>query len=105
MRKLVLALFWFPLSLSAQERPAVQPEDYGRWESPGAATLSPDGRWLAYAVNRVNEENELRIRDLSGNRERVAVRHVGLDCPVLPRVSHHHALSGLSIHSAGASPA
>ncbi|HEX2168503.1 MAG TPA: prolyl oligopeptidase family serine peptidase, partial [Longimicrobiales bacterium] len=56
-----------PLS-SAQSRAPhqglepVTPEDYGRFESPGAATLSPDGRWLAYAVNRVNEQNELRVQ-------------------------------------------
>jgi dienelactone hydrolase len=39
----------------------VSPRDYGKWENLGAATLSPDGVWLAYVVNRVNEENELRI--------------------------------------------
>jgi dipeptidyl aminopeptidase/acylaminoacyl peptidase len=35
--------------------------DYGRWETPGPAALSPDGRWLAYTVNRVDEENQLRV--------------------------------------------
>src|SRR4029434_11071860 len=39
----------------------VAPKDYGKWESLGAATLSPNGQWLAYAVNRVYEENELRL--------------------------------------------
>ena len=42
----------------------ITPADYGKWESPGAATLSPNGRWLAYGVTRVNEENELRLRPL-----------------------------------------
>ncbi|UCG88554.1 MAG: S9 family peptidase [Gemmatimonadota bacterium] len=46
----------------AQERPTITPADYGQWESLGSATLSPDGRWLAYGVRRVNEETELRIR-------------------------------------------
>jgi dienelactone hydrolase len=46
----------------AQDRAPIAPSDYGRWESLGAAALSPDGRWLAHAVNRVNEENELRVR-------------------------------------------
>lgn len=41
---------------------AVAPEDYGQFESPGAAWLSPDGQWLAYEVNRVDEQNELRVR-------------------------------------------
>lgn len=49
---------------AAQLQP-VQPEDYGRFESLGAAVLSPDGQWLAYEVNRVSEENELRVRRAS----------------------------------------
>ena len=46
----------------AQQRPLLTPADYGKWESLGANRLSPDGEWLASSVNRVNEENELRIR-------------------------------------------
>jgi dipeptidyl aminopeptidase/acylaminoacyl peptidase len=45
----------------AQTRPTVRPVDYGKWESLGPGVLSPDGQRLAYAVNRANEENELRI--------------------------------------------
>ena len=45
----------------AQARPTVRPIDYGKWESLGQGVLSPNGQWLAYAVNRVNEENELRL--------------------------------------------
>jgi dipeptidyl aminopeptidase/acylaminoacyl peptidase len=52
------------LAARAGAQSAVTPADYGKWESPGAAGLSPNGRWLAYAVNRVNEENELRLRPL-----------------------------------------
>ena len=50
-----------PLLLPAQTRPTVRPADYGKWEALGAGALSPNGQWLAYAVNRVNEENELRV--------------------------------------------
>ncbi len=39
----------------------VTPADYGQFERMGRATLSPDGRWLAVPIIRVNEENELRI--------------------------------------------
>ena len=49
---------------AAQSLPPIRPADYGKWESPGPATLSPNGRWLVYGLNRVNEENELRIRPL-----------------------------------------
>jgi dipeptidyl aminopeptidase/acylaminoacyl peptidase len=52
-----------PMLLAAQQRP-VAPADYGQWESPGAATLSPDGSWLAYGINRVDETSELRVRRL-----------------------------------------
>ena len=39
----------------------VKPADYGQFERLGRANLSPDGRWLAVSISRVNEENELRI--------------------------------------------
>ncbi|MGK7312090.1 MAG: prolyl oligopeptidase family serine peptidase [Candidatus Longimicrobiales bacterium M2_2A_002] len=39
----------------------ITPDDYGQWESPGFAELSPDGRWLAVPISRVNDEDELRI--------------------------------------------
>ena len=47
--------------LQAQDLPTLTEDDYGKWESPGLAALSPDGLWLAVGVRRVNEENELRI--------------------------------------------
>src|SRR5688572_6781498 len=50
-----------PALAVAQTRPAVRPADFQRWESLNTGTLAPDGRWLAYGVNRVNEENELRL--------------------------------------------
>ena len=37
------------------------PETWGKWETAGIPVLSPEGRWLAYTVTRVNEENELRV--------------------------------------------
>ncbi len=65
----IAALVAAPFTAAAQERSAapapVTPADYGKWESLGPATLSPDGRWLAHAVGRVDEEDELRIRGLA----------------------------------------
>jgi dipeptidyl aminopeptidase/acylaminoacyl peptidase len=46
----------------AQTKPTITPKDYGKWELLGASRLSPRGDWVAYAVNRVDEENQLRIR-------------------------------------------
>ena len=49
----------------AQSKPALTPADYEQFESisteGGRSGLSPDGRWLAYGVNRVSGKNELRI--------------------------------------------
>jgi dipeptidyl aminopeptidase/acylaminoacyl peptidase len=59
-----LAALSLPGGLLAQAKPPVTPADYGKWESLAPAALSPNGQWLAYGVNRVNEENELRIRGL-----------------------------------------
>ncbi len=50
------------LPVLAQQRPLLTPADYGKWESLGLTRLSPDGAWLAIGINRVNEENELRLR-------------------------------------------
>ncbi len=65
------ALFVIPWGARAQDKPVVQPADYGQWESLGAPTLSSDGGWLVYLVRRVNEENELRIRNLGRDSTRV----------------------------------
>src|SRR5437762_14258664 len=46
----------------AQSKPLITPKDYGKWELLGASRLSPRGEWVAVGVNRVSEENELRIR-------------------------------------------
>lgn len=49
---------------AAQQKPTLTPDDYGRWETLGGATLAPDGRWIAYAIGRVDERNELRVAGL-----------------------------------------
>jgi len=45
------------------------PADFGQWERLAPAGdrggLSPDGRWLAYAINRTNGENELRVTNVA----------------------------------------
>ncbi len=64
LRRLVLfALCTTPLATSlAQTKPVLTRDDLGKWESLGASRLAPNGAWLAYAVTRGNEENELRLR-------------------------------------------
>lgn len=49
----------------AQARPTLTPADYDQFESLTAGAprggLSPDGQWLAYGINRVGGQNELRL--------------------------------------------
>ena len=56
---------------TAQERPLVTPDDYGRWERLGGSVLSPFGDWIAYTVSRVDETSELRVRSLDEDSTRV----------------------------------
>jgi hypothetical protein len=60
---IVLTLFASPLA--AQQNPTLKPADYARWESLGATELSPDGRWLAYELRRVDEDVALLIREVA----------------------------------------
>ncbi len=57
--------------LSAQAAKGRVPEaDYGKWETPAAGELSPDGTWMAYEIRRVNGSNELRYRQIGGASEK-----------------------------------
>jgi len=60
----------------AQGKKPATPADFGRWESlarPGAnGGLSPDGRWLAYGINRSDRTSELRILKLADSTVKVA---------------------------------
>jgi dienelactone hydrolase len=53
----------------AQSKPPVPPSDYGQWESLQTfrdyGGLSPDGKWLAYGINRSNRNNELRVTNIT----------------------------------------
>src|SRR5690606_29490920 len=55
-----------------ETRRLVSPEDYGRFESLGQAALSPDGRWAAAVIGRVEEDGEVRLARTDGG----AARHV-----------------------------
>lgn len=74
LRALLLALGAATLA-PAQQRPLLTPADYGKWEMLGQVRISPDGEWIAAAVNRVNEEHELRLR--GGARDTTFVASYG----------------------------
>ena len=69
---LLLSLLLPSMARSQDVRSTVRPEEYGKWEVlVGRPTVSPDGRWLAYEVRRVNRDRELRVRALEGDTEHV----------------------------------
>lgn len=59
----------------AQAKPTLAPADYGKFETLGFAGprggLSPDGKWIAYPVNRSSRDNELRIRRIGETTDKV----------------------------------
>ncbi len=67
-RRLVLFIFAGGMVIG-QQKPAVTPAAYGKWESLVAGDLSPDGKWLAYSIRRVNTDEELRVASISGDRK------------------------------------
>jgi dipeptidyl aminopeptidase/acylaminoacyl peptidase len=60
--------------LTAQAKAPVPASEYTKWETPAAADLSPDGKWVAYEVRRVSGNNELRYRPVSGGDEQTVAR-------------------------------
>ncbi|HIA73370.1 MAG TPA: hypothetical protein EYN99_02900, partial [Gemmatimonadetes bacterium] len=66
IRKTIIALSLVCLTADmtnvlAQDMPTLGPDDYDQWESLGNGVLSPSGNWLAVLINRVSDEDELRI--------------------------------------------
>jgi dienelactone hydrolase len=72
MRRTIIAVSLIlaaAVSAHAQSKPPVPPSDYGQWESLATfreyGGLSPDGKWLAYGINRSNRNNELRVTNVA----------------------------------------
>jgi dipeptidyl aminopeptidase/acylaminoacyl peptidase len=58
---------------SAQTRQPPSRSEWGQFEQlavPARGGLSPDGKWVAYAINRSDRENELRIRNVAAGTEK-----------------------------------
>src|SRR5712691_10254187 len=79
MRRIVTAIILglsLALAISAQTKPPVMPADYGQFETlatvPSRGGFSPDGKWLAYGINRSNRNNELRITNVADGTTKVA---------------------------------
>ncbi len=59
------------VSIVSHAQSPITPNDYGKWETIRTGRLSPHGDWLAVPIERVNEENELRVH--STTRDSVIV--------------------------------
>jgi len=77
MYKRIPMLLLIAGSLCAQPKPTVPPADYGKFENLGTATLSADGKWIAYEIRRVNGDNELRVSAASGGAKVQALANCG----------------------------
>lgn len=72
MRRMILAMTLIvcsTVSARAQSKRPVPASEYGQWESLVTfreyGGLSPDGKWLAYGINRSNRNNELRVTSIA----------------------------------------
>ncbi|HEX7485373.1 MAG TPA: hypothetical protein VF332_04425, partial [Vicinamibacterales bacterium] len=73
---LLPALVGLTIGLAAQTKSPATFADFGKWETLAPAGtrggLSPDGRWVACAINRSNRDNELVITNLADATKKVA---------------------------------
>jgi dipeptidyl aminopeptidase/acylaminoacyl peptidase len=64
------------VTIVAQTKAPVPPADYGQWETlltvGSRGGLSPDGKWLAYGINRSSRNNELRITSVADGTTKIA---------------------------------
>ncbi len=79
MRRIVTAILFglsLAITITAQTKPPVAPAEYGQFETlatvPNRGGLSPDGKWLAYGINRSNRNNELRVTNIADGTTKVA---------------------------------
>ena len=63
------------IAASAQTKAPPTSADFGKWETLVAfprGGLSPDGRWIAYGINRSNRNNEIRFARIADGTTRTA---------------------------------
>lgn len=63
---LCLALILTAGTLTAQEQ-KLQPEDYARWQQIFGSSISPDGAWFSYAIEPVDEDGWLTLKEVGSD--------------------------------------
>ncbi len=71
---LIVFLAAFVGSLSAQEKPAINVDDYGPWKRINSAAISSDGVWMSYGYDRIEGEDTLYVAELDGTERYVIPR-------------------------------
>ncbi len=82
MRNPFFLLTALTCALFAQPKLPPTPAEYGQWETlvesgggrgggGGASGLSPDGKWLAYGINRSNGNNDLRVTNVASGKAKI----------------------------------
>ncbi|HVF97216.1 MAG TPA: prolyl oligopeptidase family serine peptidase [Flavisolibacter sp.] len=61
-------LFILPFALHAQQKKNLTPEEYGKWQSIGAADLSPNGEWVTYGITAQEDNDTLFVRNRATNK-------------------------------------
>jgi dipeptidyl aminopeptidase/acylaminoacyl peptidase len=56
------------ITIHAQDKQNLTPEDYGKWQSLGAIDLSPNGDWVAYQVTVQEDNDTLFVVNRSTNK-------------------------------------
>jgi dipeptidyl aminopeptidase/acylaminoacyl peptidase len=60
--------FLFPVTLTAQQKKMLTPDDYGKWQSIGTTDISPNGEWVAYQVLVQEDNDSLYLLNRSTNK-------------------------------------
>ena len=53
---MILIMLLSLTSLKAQRKKLIKPEEYGRWELLRNNTISKDGNWSSYQIDKVNKD-------------------------------------------------
>ncbi len=87
LRLPLLLILLLPLLAGAQEKRAIEPDDYYRVKRVGSTELSPDGRYLLYTVQTVRREQNDRMTEVwwadleTGRTQRLSTAGVNTTSP------------------------
>lgn len=74
---LLLALWLWASTVSAQQKKSLTHDDYASWNSLSGQQVSPDGQWLVYEVNPQQGDGALHIHHFESGRQVVVPRGAG----------------------------